>query len=112
MAPKSAITRPRRRRSPRSRARRSNGRAAREGLMMRSASAALFGVALALLACQPADESVVPARADTEVPQQVAPRGNEAVADTEVVTETPETVAAPIARTFVFDCDGGYSFTV
>jgi putative lipoprotein len=52
---------------------------------MRRVSAALAGLALALCACQPAEQAAA---------------------------QAPEAVEAPIARTFVFDCDGGYSFTV
>jgi uncharacterized membrane protein len=77
--------------------------------MMRSASAALVGVALALGACERVGDSVrAPAGAE-----QPAQRGEAAAPDTSVVAEPPEAVAAPeIGRTFVFDCDGGYSFTV
>jgi len=79
--------------------------------MMRSASAALFGATLALAACQPADDAADGSISAAETAPQLPQRDDEAVADIELVA--PGAAAAPeIARTFVFDCDGGYSFTV
>ena len=78
---------------------------------MRSASAALAGVALALGACQPGGEASVPDRPGAETPEQLDERGREAAADADGV-DAAETVAAPeIGRTFVFDCDGDVTFT-
>ena len=78
---------------------------------MRSVSAALVGAALALAACQPADDAAGGSTSTAETAPQLPQRDDEAVADTELVAS--DAVGAPeIARTFVFDCDGGYSFTV
>ena len=78
---------------------------------MRSASAALVGLALALASCEPPDEAAVRAPAGAEAAAQPAPNtepGREASN-----AAAPEAAAAPeIGRTFVFDCDGDVSFTV
>ena len=79
--------------------------------MTRFASAAVVAAAFALAACQPADDAVrAPAGAS-----EPAQRGTATAPDasSEPVPEPTETAASPaIGRTFVFDCDGGYSFTV
>jgi putative lipoprotein len=78
---------------------------------MRSASAALAGLSLALAACEPIDDAAVRAPPGAEAAQQPA-------ANTEPGREAgdaaaPEPAAEPeIGRTFVFDCDGDVSFTV
>ena len=78
---------------------------------MRIAGAALAGLTLALAACEPLDEAAVRAPAGAEAAPQPA-------ANTELGREASdaaarEAAAEPeIGRTFVFDCDGGYSFTV
>ena len=78
---------------------------------MRIAGAALVGLTLALAACEPRDEEPVRAPAGAEAAPPPA-------ANTELGREARdaaarEAAAEPeIARTFVFDCDGGYSFTV
>src|SRR5690349_6502038 len=76
--------------------------------MRKSASAALLGATLALASCEPAGDAADRSSRDAETAPQPAQRDD---ADSELVS--PDAVAAPeIARTFVFDCDGGYSFTV
>jgi putative lipoprotein len=80
--------------------------------MMRSASAALAGVALALGACQPDDEGAARARRGAEAAEPIEQPRDEPGANADGDAESPEAVAAPeIGRTFVFDCDGGVSFT-
>jgi len=76
--------------------------------MLRSASAALLGATLALVACQPAGDASDRSSPGAEIAAQPA-QPAEAVADGELIA--PDVVAPEIARTFVFDCDGGYSFT-
>jgi putative lipoprotein len=78
--------------------------------MLRSASAALLGATLALVACQPAGDGSDRSSPGAQTgPQPAQP--DQAVADIELAA--PDAVAAPeIARTFVFDCYGGYTFTV
>ena len=80
---------------------------------MRSASAALAGVALALGACQPGNEAAVRARPGDETAAPIEQPRAEAAADAEGDSAPQEPVAAPeIGRTFVFDCVGDVSFTV
>ena len=80
---------------------------------MRSASAALAGVALALGACQPGNEAAVRGRPGDETAAPIEQPRAEVAADAEGDSAPQEPVAAPeIGRTFVFDCVGDVSFTV